>query len=107
MSLFTTYLETEIKKRNKIIPTPKGFKQKYTGGNIYAYEGKLSNGKLVCLYGANDLGENEKLPVVEKGDANLAVLYKSKQDFDDNVYSAEKTFKTAEELQAILDKWSK
>jgi hypothetical protein len=105
MSRFNTYLESLVKERtNKRFPAPKGFKKTYTGGNIYKYEGMLSNGKYVELFGEQDIQENDI--GFDTGDTNVAHLYKSK-DLENEDIMRESTFKDAEQLKAILDKWSK
>ena len=104
MSKFNTYLETLIKERtNKRFPAPKGFKKTYTGGNIYKYEGTLPNGKYVELFGEQDIQENDT--GCDTDDTNVAMLYNSKDENEDLV--KESVFKNAEQLKAILDKWSK
>jgi hypothetical protein len=82
------------------IPLPDGFKKVYTGGNINAYEKNLSNGKIVEVYGAND--DN---PLTDE--INVIYLFDSREDKDNNSYSAVAEFKNEAELKAILEKWEK
>jgi len=112
---FTQYLEATIKERfeemaqpDKRFPAPKGFKKVYTGGNIYMYAGTLSNGKYVELFGDDDIGkDDEGFNVIDKDvqDTNVARLYTSEKA--DKKDSVDKGFRTAAELQKILDSWSK